>query len=117
VSFRWRARRLSVYPDEVGIAQDVCDVTLWLIEKHGLSRVLCEWTDTYTHVGRQIAGVTVMTSPRHPARLTEAARQAFFSLDQEIEDMSADIYGHQFCDDHPARHEAIQAYPRVEGAL
>ena len=55
----------------------------------------------YTHVGRQIAGVTIMTSPRHPARLTEAARQAFFSLDQEIEDMGADIYGHQFCDDHP----------------
>ncbi len=112
-----RACRLSVYPDEFGMEQDICDVTLWLIEKHSLSRVHV-WVDRhYTQIGREIAGVTVMTSPRHPARLTEAARAAPFALGYTIEDTRAETYGHPFCDGHHSRHEAIQAYARIEGAL
>lgn len=34
-----RKRRLSVYPDKFGMEQDICNVTLWLIEKHSLSHV------------------------------------------------------------------------------
>ncbi len=71
----------------------------------------------YTQIGREIAGVTVMTSPRHPARPTDAAHEAFLALGYTIEDTHADTYGHQFCDGHHSRHEAIQAYARIEGAL
>ncbi len=112
-----RQRRLSVHPDEFGMELDICDVTLWLIEKSRLSR-LHVWVDQhYTQIGRQIAGITIMTSPRHPARLTEAAREAFFALGYTIENTGADTYGHQFCDGHHSRHEAIQAFARIEGAL
>src|SRR6056297_2398440 len=65
-----RQRRLSVRPDEFGLEQDICDVTLWLIEKHCLSRVHVYVDRHYTQIGREIAGVTVTTSPSHPARLT-----------------------------------------------
>ena len=32
-----RQRRLSVYPDDFGLEQDICDVTLSLIEMHSIS--------------------------------------------------------------------------------
>ena len=112
-----RQRRLSVHPDEFGIEQDICDVTQRLIEKHSLSRVHVWVNRHYTQIGREIAGVTVMTSPTHPARLTEAAHEAFLALGYTIEDTRADTYGHQFCDGHHSKHEAIQAYARIEGAL
>ena len=71
----------------------------------------------YTQIGQEIAGVTVITSPRHPARLTEEAHKAFLSLSYTIEDTRADTYGHPFCDGHHSKHEAIQAYARIENAL
>ncbi|WP_026757728.1 hypothetical protein [Sediminimonas qiaohouensis] len=58
-----------------------------------------------------------MTSPRNPARLTRAAHEAFLALGYEIENTGADTYGHQFCDGHHSRHEALQACARIEGAL
>lgn len=112
-----RQRRLSVYPDEFGMEQDICDVTLWLIEKHSLSRVQVWVGRHYTQIGREIAGVTVMTSPHHPARLSDAAHEAFLALGYTIEDTRADTYGHQFCDGHHSRHEIIQAYARIEDSL
>ena len=112
-----RKRRLSVYPDEFGMEQDICDVTLWLIEKHSLSRVHV-WVDRqYTQIGREIAGVTVMTSPRHPAPLTDAAHEAFLALGYTIEDTRADTYGHQFCDGRHSKHDALRAYGRIEAAV
>ncbi len=112
-----RRRRLSVHLDQFGMEQDICDVTLWLFEKHSLSRVHV-WVDRhYTQIGQEIAGVTVITSPRHPARLTEAAHEAFLALGYTIEDTRADTYGHQFCDGHHSKHEVIQAYTRIEDAL
>ncbi|WP_026759149.1 hypothetical protein [Sediminimonas qiaohouensis] len=41
-----RARRLSVFPDEFGMEQDICDITLWLIEKFRLRSVLV-WVDRH----------------------------------------------------------------------
>ena len=112
-----RRRRLSVHPDQFGMEQDICDVTLWLIEKHSLSRVHV-WVDRhYTQIGREIAGVTVMTSPRHPAPLTDAAHEAFLALGYRIEDTRADTYGHQFCDGHHFKHDALNAYGRIEAAI
>jgi len=112
-----RQRRLSVYPDDFGLEQDICDVTLWLIEKHNLSRVHV-WVDRhYTQIGREIAGVKVMTTPPRQARLADKANEAFLALGYVIEDTRADTYGHQLCDGNHSRHEAIQAYARIEGAL
>ena len=41
-----RARRLRGYSVEVGMEQDICDVTLWLIDKHSPSRVRV-WVDRH----------------------------------------------------------------------
>ena len=112
-----RARHLIVYPDEFGMEQDICDVTLRLTELHSLSRVHVWVNRNYTYVGRQIAGVTFMTSPRHPTRLTEATREALRALGFTIEDTGADICGQHFCDGHHSRHRAIQAQARIECAL
>jgi len=112
-----RKRRLSVFPEKVGIEHDICDVTLWLMEKFGLKSVHV-WIDRhYTQFGSEIAGVTVMTSPPHPGQLTDAAHRAFLALGYEIHDTGADTYGHQFCDGKHSRHEALQAYSRIEDAL
>lgn len=112
-----RRRRLSFHPDAFGIEQDICDVTLWLIEKHSLSHVHV-WVDRhYTQIGREIAGVSVIASPWRPAPLTKAANGAFLALGYTIEDTRADTYGHQCCDGNHSKHEAIQAYARIECAL
>lgn len=112
-----RKRRLSVYPERFGMENDICDVTLWIIEKYKPSRVHV-WVDRhYTNVGRDIAGVTVITSPRHPAPLTEAAYDAFRALGYGINDTGADIYGHDFCHGHHSKHDALRAYGRIEDAL
>ncbi len=111
-----RQRRLSVYPDEFGLEQDICDVTLWLAEKHSLPRVYVWVNRHYTQIGREIACVTAMT-PAYRARLTDAAYEAFLALGYTIEDTRADTYGYQFCDGHHSRHEAIQAFARIEVAL
>ncbi|WP_422072009.1 hypothetical protein [Tranquillimonas rosea] len=97
--------------------QDICDVTLWLREKYRLSRIYVCVDRHYTHMGREMADVTVMMSPRHPDPLTPAARDAFHALGYGIENTGADTYGHQFCDGHHSRHETIQAYARIEIAL
>lgn len=73
-------RRLSVYPDEFGSEQDICDVTLWLQGKFGI-RSLHLWVDRhYTQIGHEVAGVTVMARPRSNQLLTLAAQEAFLAL-------------------------------------
>src|SRR6056297_1904288 len=81
-----RKRRLNVFPDRFGLEQDICDVTLWLAEKYGLSRVRVYVDRQYIQVGRNMAGVTVMTAPRHPEQLTKAAHRVFLALGYTIED-------------------------------
>jgi hypothetical protein len=112
-----RQRRLSAYPKEFGLEQDICDITLWLVQKFRVPSVLV-WIDRhYVHRGREIAGITVMMSPPHPEPLTPAAREAFLALGYEIEHTGADTYGHQCCDGRHSRHEILQAYARIEAAL
>ncbi|MDO6732459.1 hypothetical protein Q4577_20725 [Marinovum sp. 2_MG-2023] len=112
-----RQRRLDVYPEEFGLEQDICDVTLWLVQKYRLPSALV-WVDRhYVHSGRQIADITVMTSPRHPDPLTPAGRDAFLALGYEIDHPGADTYGHQCCDGRHSQHETLQAYARIEAAL
>jgi hypothetical protein len=110
-------RRLSVYPDDFGPEQDICDVTLWLQGKFGI-RSLHLWVDRhYTQIGNEVADVTVMARPRPNQLLTLAAQEAFLALGYLIEDTGADIYALQFCSGRHSQHEALHAYARVEAAL
>jgi len=112
-----RQRRLSVYPDEFGMEQDICDVTIWITTKFRV-RFVHLWIDRhYTHQGRQIASVQAMTWNEGPDRLTPHAIDAFMALGYEIDDTGADTYAHQNCDGRHSQHEVLQAYDRIEGAL
>lgn len=110
-------RRLAVYPKAFCIEQDICDVTLWLIEKFRVPSVHL-WVDRhYVHDGRKISGVTAMRWHRHPDSLTTAANEAFLALGYEISDTGADIYAYQPCNGNHSRHDAIRAFGRLEIAL
>lgn len=112
-----RRRRLSVYPDAFGMEQDICDVTMWLVTKFRVRSVHL-WIDRhYTHQDRQIASVQAMTWNEEPDRLTPHATDAFQALGYEIKDTGADTYVHPNCDGRHSRHEVLQAYSRIEGAL
>ncbi|WP_372802960.1 hypothetical protein [Paracoccus seriniphilus] len=92
-------------------------MTLWLTATQGLRRSRL-WIDRhYTHIGREIAGVSIMSPPELRERLTEAARQAFLALGYTIENTGADLYHHATCDGRHSRHETIKAYARIEAAL
>ena len=110
-------RRLSVYPDAFGLERDICDVTLWLAQKFRVPSALV-WIDRhFVHSGREIAGIKVMMSPRHPDPLTPAAREAFLALGYVIEHTGADTYVLPFCNGRHSHHQALQARARIEAAL
>lgn len=109
--------RLDAGPDEFGLEQDICDVTLWLQEKFR-EPSLRLWIDShYFYRGRDIASVTVMTAQGRSRSLILAANDAFLALGYVIEKTGADTYGFPPCDGHHSRHEALQAYARIEAAL
>lgn len=112
-----RERRLSVYPDEFGMEQDICDVTLWLRWKFRETSLLLWIGQHYSQRDQEIAEVTVITKPRRPLSLTPAAGDAFLALGYVIENTGADTYGYPLCDGHHSRHEATQAFARIEAAL
>ncbi len=113
-----RERRLSAYPDEFGMEQDICDVTLWLSSKFRQPSLLL-WIDRhYFYHGPEIARVTVMLASGRSEPLTQAARNAFLALNYTIKNTGADTaYGFPLCDGHHSRHEALLAYARIEAAL
>ena len=112
-----RERRLSAYPGEFGMEQDICDVTLWLKEKSQEHSLLL-WIDRhYFYYVPEIDNVQVMTVPRRPEPLTAMAREAFLGLGYVIENTGGDTYGYPLCDGHHSRHEALQACARIEAAL
>jgi hypothetical protein len=110
-------RRLRIDPTAFGLEQDICDVTLWLQEKFQLSSVHV-WIDRHSggH-GRKISGVFVVATPWHPGPVSLSAHEAFLALGYEIADTGAEIFAHPLCDGKHSRHEAMQAYARIEGAL
>lgn len=110
-------RRLSVFPEEFGLAQDICDVTLWVREKFRLSSVHVWIGRHYGHKDRELSGVTVMASPWHPDPINSAVVEAFLALGYAIEDAGADVYGYPICDGNHSRHDALQAYARIESTL
>lgn len=112
-----RERRLSVYPDEFGIEQDICDVTLWIQQKFRLTSVYI-WIDrNYAQRGHEISGITVIMSSTHPDPLAPAAHEAFLALGYDILNTGADSYGYPICDGPHSRHDAFKAFARIESVL
>ena len=112
-----RERRSCGLHGEVDVEQDICDVTLWLIEKYRLKSPHV-WVDRHSdQTGRQIAGVTVIALADHVGEWTAAAHSAFLAIGYEVHDRGADIFAYQICNGKHSRHDAIKAYARIERAL
>lgn len=110
-------KRSKVAPITFGLEQDICDVTLWIQEKFQLSSVHV-WVDRHRgYHGRKISGVFIVATPWHPGPVSLSAYEAFVALGYEIEDTGAEIFAHPLCDGNHSRHEAMQAYRRIETAL
>ena len=104
-------------PGDGQLDQDICDVSMWLVEKYRVPFVHL-WIDKHHFQGEyQIASVTAMIWGKHLDHLTAAARKAFLALDYEIHDTGADVYALQCCDGTHSRHDALRAYARIETAV
>ncbi|WP_141104859.1 hypothetical protein [Thioclava sp. IC9] len=99
------------------LERDIRDVTLWLIETYGVARIHVSAERHFTQIDRDLAGIAVMLLSSPPPGLIEAAHEAFLALGYVFESWAADIYVHQSSRDTHSKHDAIQAYARVENAL
>ncbi|QPZ91199.1 hypothetical protein [Thioclava electrotropha] len=99
------------------LERDICDVKLWLIETYGVVPLHVSVERHFSQADCDLAGVAVMILSSPPPGLIEAAHEAFLALGYVFESWAADIYVHQSTRDQHSRHEAIQAYARVENAL
>ncbi|WP_165937665.1 hypothetical protein [Antarcticimicrobium sediminis] len=101
-------------PGDGRLEQDICDISMWLVEKYRVPFVHL-WIDKH-HFQHdyQIACVAVMVWEKHLDHLTAAARHAFLALDYEIRDTGADVYALQCCEGNHSRHDALRAFSRIE---
>ena len=104
-------------PGDCNLDQDICDITLWLVEKFGVTDLEL-WVDRH-HFQREyeIASFTVMMWPDDWDQTTLAATMAFAALGYQVIDSGAVVYPYQCCDGTRSKHDALRAYARIEGAI
>ena len=111
------ARRRGSDPDGLTLHQDICDVSLWLVQKFRVPFVHL-WVDRHPfQQGREIACISVMQWQQHLDLLAAAARKAFLALGYQLLDLGDALIPCACCDGGHSRHEALRAYVRVEAAL
>ncbi len=114
---RLSCARQPICPEAFGLEQDICDVTLWLVEKLRIPGIHV-WVFRHDwHRGRQMSGVSVIMPRGYPDRHVPEARYAFLALGYEIDDTGAAIYPQDICNGKHARHQALAAFGRIETAL
>ena len=104
-------------PDGCELDRDICDITMWLLEKFR-EPFLHLWIDRH-HFQRnhQIARLFVDASDERYEILTTLANDAFIALGYKIIDTGETTYPYHCCDGNHSMHEVIQAFGRIETAL
>jgi hypothetical protein len=109
-------RRGSVLGD-LTLYRDICDITLWLVQKFRVPFVHL-WVDRHPfQQGQEIACISVMQWQHHLDLLAAAAKEAFLALGYQILDLGDALMPCACCDGRHSRHEALRAYVRIEAAL
>jgi hypothetical protein len=104
-------------PGGFTLHRDICDVTLWLLQRFRVPFVHL-WVDRHPYQrGREIACISVMQWQPHLDLLAAAARKAFLALGYQILDLGDALMPCACCDGGHSRHEALRAYIRIEAAL
>ncbi len=97
--------------------RDICDVTLWLVQKFRVPFVHL-WVDRHPfQQGREIACLSVMQWQQHLDLLAAAAREAFLALGYQIQGLGGALIPCACCDGGHSAHAALVAYTRIEAAL
>lgn len=109
--------RLKNQPGTFGPEQDICDITLWLNQRFPLAEARVLVDRHYTQRGRDIAGLAVTSSAAHSVSLAPLAFEAFLALGYQIDETGADSYQCPSCYGYHSRHEALNAYLRIESAV
>jgi hypothetical protein len=112
------ARRRGSDPDEgYSLQQDICDISMWLLQKFRVPFVHL-WVDRHPfQQGREIACLSVMQWQQHLDLLAAAAREAFLALGYQIQDLGGALIPCACCDGGHSAHAALVAYTRIEAAL
>ena len=103
-------------PDPGGrdLNQDICDITMWLLEKYP-EPYLQLWIECYyAQSNHLIARLLVDVRDERYEAVTQAALEAFMALGYEIIDTGETSYPYPCCDGEHSRHEALKAYARIE---
>ncbi|TNF13012.1 MAG: hypothetical protein EP320_10565 [Rhodobacteraceae bacterium] len=113
----WRVQGLDAEPHAAQLAQDICDVTVWLGVKYREPSIHL-WVDRHAwQRGRQISGVHALAWHGDSVRILFGAGEVFVALGYVIEDTGAEIYAHPPCEAQHSRHAVLRAYARIEAAL
>ena len=111
------AHRRGSTPGGLTFQQDICDVSLWLVQKFRVPFVHL-WVDRHPfQQGREIACISVMQWQHHLDLLAAAARKAFLALGYQILDLGGALMPCACCDGGHSHHEALIAYTRIEAAM
>lgn len=112
------ARRRSSDPDEgYSLQQDICDISMWLLQKFRVPFVHL-WVDRHPFQrGREIACISVMQWQHHFDHLAAAAKEAFLALGYQLLDLGDALMPYACCDGGHSAHAALVAYTRIEAAL
>lgn len=111
------AHRRGSTPGGLTFQQDICDVSMWLVQKFRVPFVHL-WVDRHPYQrGREIACISVMQWQHHLDLLTVAAREAFLALGYQILDLEDALMPCACCDGRHSHHEALIAYARIEAEL
>ena len=111
------ARRPGSVPGDLALHRDICDVTLWLVQKFRVPFVHL-WVDRHPYQrGWEIACISVMQWQHHLDLSTDAAREAFLALRYQILDTGGALIPCACCDGEHSHHEALIAYTRIEAAV
>jgi hypothetical protein len=112
-----QARRRGSAPDEGSVDQDICDISMWLVQKFRVPFVHL-WVDRHPfQQDREIACLSVMQWQHHLDQLAAAAKEAFLALGYQILDTGSALIPCACCDERHSHHEALIAYARIEVAL
>lgn len=110
-------RRGSDLDEGYPFQQDICDISMWLVQKFRLPFVHL-WVDRHPYQRRwEIACISVMQWQHHLDNLAAAAKEAFLALGYQILDLGDALIPCACCDGGHSHHEALLAYTRIEAAL
>lgn len=109
--------RGSVTDEGYPLHQDICYISMWLVQKFRVQFVHL-WVDRHPfQQDREIACLSVMQWQHHLDLFAGTARKAFVALGYQVLDKGGALISCPCCDGGHLQHEILIAYARKEAAV